>query len=78
MDKPGTSMYYPLSFSLLGRVFLRGREEGLTTILVTPNCSAQPCYSQIIDLCITEPLPWPQSQEHLVDPKGEVHPLVKV
>ena len=63
-------------FSLTGRVLLRVREEGLTMILVTPNWPAQPWYSQILDLCITEPLLLPQSQELLVDPKGQVHPLV--
>ena len=45
-------------------------------ILVTPNWPAQPWYSQILDLCITESLLLPQSQELLVDPKGQVHPLV--
>ena len=63
-------------FSLTGRVLLRVREEGLTMILVTPNWPAQPWYSQILDLCITESLLLPQSQELLVDPKGQVHPLV--
>ena len=45
-------------------------------ILVTPNWPAQPWYSQILDLSITEPLLLPQSQKLLVDPKGQVHPLV--
>ena len=60
-------------------------------ILVTANSPAQPWYSQILDfffffffiyhesildLCVTEPLLLPQSQELLVDPKGQVNPLV--
>ena len=45
-------------------------------ILVTPNWSPQPWYSQILDPCITDPLLLPQSQELLVDFKGQVHPLV--
>ena len=75
MEKPGTSMCFP-PFSLIGRVLLRVREEGLTMILVTPNWPAQPWYSQVLDLCITEPLLLPQSQEHFLDPKGQLHPLV--
>ena len=63
-------------FSLIGRVLLRVREEGLTMILVAPNWPAQPWYSQILDLCIREPLLLPQSQELLVDPKEQVHSLV--
>ena len=45
-------------------------------ILVTPNWPAQPLYSQILDLCMKEPLLLPQSQELLVNPKEQVHPLV--
>ena len=45
-------------------------------ILVTPNWPALPWYSQILDLCITESLLLSQSQDPLLDPKGQVHPLV--
>ena len=44
-------------FSLIGRVLLRVREEGLTMTLATPNWPAQPWYGQILDLCITDPTP---------------------
>ena len=67
---------YAFRFSLTGRVLLRVREQGLTMILVTPNWLAQPWYIQILDLYITEPLLLSQSQELLVDPKGQVYPLV--
>ena len=63
-------------FSLIGRILLRVREIGLTMILVTANWPIQPWYSRILELCITEPLLLPQSQKLLVDPKGQVHPLV--
>ena len=69
-------LYAFLPFSLIGRVLLRVKKKALTMILVTPNWHAQPWYSQILDLCITEPLLLPQSQELLVDPKGQVHALV--
>ena len=62
-------LYASPPFSLIGRVLLRAREEGLKMILVTPNWPAQSWYSQILDLCITEPLLLPQSQELLVDLK---------
>ena len=39
-----------LPFSLIGRVPLRVREEGLTMILVTPSWPAQPWYSHTLDL----------------------------
>ena len=72
MEKPGT---FP-PFLTDRESSLRVREVGSTTILVTPNWPVQPWYGQILDLCITEPLLLPQSQELWVDPKGQVHPLV--
>ena len=54
-------LYAFLPFSLIGRVLLRVKKKALTMILVTPNWHAQPWYSQILDLCITEPLLLPQS-----------------
>lgn len=77
MEKPGTSMYYPLSFSLIGRVLLRvllrginndfGNSKFFCTTLLQSNY--RPLHNR-------QPLLWLQSQEHLVDPKGKVHPLV--
>ena len=75
MEKPRAFISFP-PFPLIGRVLLGVRKEGLTMILATPNWRAQPWYSQILDLYITEPLLLPQSQELLVDSKGQVHPLV--
>ena len=75
MEKPETSICFP-SFSLIGRILLRVREEGLTMILVTPNWPAQLWFSQILDLSITETLLLPQCQRLLAVPKGQVHPPV--
>lgn len=59
---PGASIGFP-PFSLIGRVLSKVKKGGITMILVTPNWSPQPWYSQILDPCITESLLLPQSQE---------------
>ena len=55
---------------------LKSQRRGINNDFGNANWPAQPWYSQILDLCITEPLLLPQSQELLVDPKRQVNPLV--
>ena len=57
-------------FSLIGRVLLRVREERLTMSLVTTSRPVQPWYSPVLDLCVTDPLLLPQSQDYFTRSKG--------
>ena len=43
---------------------------------ITSSWPAQPWYSQVLELTVTKPLLLPQLSNILVNPQGQVHPLV--
>ena len=45
-------------------------------ILITPSWPAQPWYSEVLGLSVAKPLLLPQLSNILVNPQGQVHPLV--
>ena len=63
-------------FSMTGRVLLKVKTKEVDVILITPRWPAQPWYSQVLESSVTEPLLLPQLRNILVDPQGQVHPLV--
>ena len=75
MEKPGTSICFT-PFLTDRKSSLKSQGRGINNDFGNFSWPAQPWYGQILDLCITEPLLLPQSQELLVDPKGQVHPVV--
>ena len=54
---------------------VKSQTEEVDVILITPSWPAQPCYSQVLELSVTEPLLLPQLSKILVNPQGQVHPL---
>ena len=50
--------------------------EEVDAILITPSWPAQPWYSQVKELSVTEPPLLPQLNKILVSPQDQVHPLV--
>ena len=48
----------------------------MNAILITPSWPAQPWYSQVLELPVTELLLLPQLSNILVNPQGQEHPLV--
>ena len=75
IEKPGTSICFS-PFLTDRKSSLKSQGRGINNDFGNFNWPAQPWYGQILDLCITEPLLLSQSQEFLVDPKGQIHPLV--
>ena len=63
-------------FSMIGKVLLKVKAEEAYVILITTSWPAQPWYSQILELSVTKPLLLPQSSNILVNPQGQVQPLV--
>ena len=64
------------SFSVIGKVLLKVKTEEVDIILMTPSWSAQHCYSQVLELLLTEPLLLPQLCNNFVNPQRRVHTLV--
>lgn len=54
----------------------KARMEEICLILLTPNWQTQPWYSQVLDMAVQAPLLLPQNPNLLMNPHGEVHPLV--
>ena len=63
-------------FSMIGKVLLKVKAEEVYVILITTSWPAQAWYSQILELSVAKPLLLPQSSNILVNPQGQVHPLV--
>ena len=63
-------------FSMIGKVLLKVKTEEADVILITPIWSAQHWYRQVLGLSVAEPLLLPQLSNILVNPQGQVHPLV--
>ena len=63
-------------FSMIGKVLLKVKTEEVDVILITPNWPAQHWHRQVSGLSVAEPLLLPQLSNILVNPRGQVHPLV--
>ena len=63
-------------FFMIGKVLLKVKTEKVDVILITPSWPAQLWYSQVLELSVTEPLLLPQLSNILVNPPGQMHPLV--
>ena len=55
---------------------LKFKTEEVGVILVTPRWSAQPWYSKVLELSVNEPLLLYQLSNNLVNPQGQVYPLL--
>ena len=64
-------------FSLIGKVVRKVRMEKATSILITPHWPAQSWYNQILEICIRNPLLLTSQEDLLLNPQGEIHPLVE-
>ena len=61
---------------MIGKVLLKVKTEEVDKILITPSWPAQPWYSQVLGLSVAKPLLLTQLSNILVNPQGQVHPLV--
>ena len=51
------------------------KTEKVDVILITPSWLAQPWYSQVLELCVTEPQLLPQMRNMSNHPKSQAYPL---
>ena len=63
-------------FSMIGKVLLKVKTEEVDAFLITSSWLAQPWYSQVLELSVTKLLLLPRLSNILVNPQGQVHPLV--
>ena len=63
-------------FPMIGKVLLKVKTEKVDVILITLSWPAQPWYSQVLELSLTEPLLLPQLSNILVNPQGQAYTLV--
>ena len=64
-------------FCLIGKTVTKVRSEKATQILVTPHWPAQSWYNQVLELCVADPILVKPRQDLLMNPQGQVHPLVE-
>ena len=75
MGKPGTSLCFP-SFLTHRKSSLKSQRRGINNDFGNSKLACTTLVQSHPRSCIAEPLLLPQSQELLVDPEGQVHPLV--
>ena len=61
---------------MIGKVLLKVKGEEVDIILITPSWLAQPWYSEVLELSVTEPVLLPQLSNILIKYSGQVHPMV--
>lgn len=67
-----------LPFSLIRRVFLKKAQEDWTTLIpITRNWQSQYWYLELLNMSINNPILLPKKMNLLVDPKINIHPLIK-
>lgn len=67
-----------LPFSLIRRVFLKKAQEDWTTLIpITRNWQSQYWYLELLNMSINNPILLPKKMNLFVDPKINIHPLIK-
>ena len=63
-------------FSMIARCLAKCYKEKADVVIVTPTWQNQPWYPTLLEMAVQLPILLPQSQDMLVSPGGEPHPLL--